>query len=117
PDRRRRYTRRAGGAGGPVLALLVSAVCLSTAAGISAPASRGPDAGVFLTFLEREDVGRINPEKGRFRSYLITSFQHYVSGEHARAHAAKRGGTKALLSLDLAEAERQYALEPFHDIT
>jgi RNA polymerase sigma factor (sigma-70 family) len=83
------------------------------------PAEQAEDLtqGFFLMFLERQNVARLNPQKGRFRSYLLTSLQHYVADEHSRADAAKRGGARAPFSLDLRTAEGRYALEPFHDVT
>jgi RNA polymerase sigma-70 factor (ECF subfamily) len=52
-----------------------------------------------------------DPQKGRFRSYLLTSLNHFVSDVAARTNALKRGGGKPALTLDVAEIEHRYALE------
>ena len=54
-------------------------------------------------FLRNADVGR-----GRFRSYLLTSFQNFVANEWRRDRAAKRGGG-LLVSLDYEGEERRVA--------
>jgi RNA polymerase sigma-70 factor (ECF subfamily) len=51
--------------------------------------------------LRRADVGR-----GRFRSYLLTSFQNFVANEWHRDRAVKRGGG-LLVSLDYEDEERR----------
>jgi RNA polymerase sigma-70 factor (ECF subfamily) len=52
------------------------------------------------SFLNRADLGR-----GRFRSYLLCSFQNYVTNAWHRDRAAKRGGGM-LVSLDYEGEER-----------
>lgn len=49
---------------------------------------------------------RANPERGRFRSLLLTSLQHFLKDAHAKGTARKRGGEVELISWDewLAEA-------------
>ena len=54
-------------------------------------------------FLRTADVGR-----GRFRSYLLSSFQNFVTNEWHRDRAAKRGGG-LLVSLDYEGEERRVA--------
>lgn len=46
----------------------------------------------FEDVLLRENVGTPDPEKGRFRSYLLGSVKHFLAGVHERGQAAKRGG-------------------------
>lgn len=61
----------------------------------------------FLTHLLRtEDLGPLNPEKGRLRAFLRAAFSNFIA-DHARHGARqKRGGTKADW-LDLESAELQ----------
>ncbi len=49
---------------------------------------------------------RANPERGRFRSLLLTSLQHFLKDAHAKRTARKRGGEVELISWDewMAEA-------------
>lgn len=70
----------------------------------------------FLHLLERQAIGGAQPEKGRFRTFLLTSFRHFLINAHARAAAMKRGGN-ALVQLDCPDAERRYLREPTYDLT
>ena len=47
----------------------------------------------FLRFLESGWYGRADPERGRFRSLLLTTLRHFLSDQRAQATAGKRGGT------------------------
>ena len=53
-----------------------------------------------------------DPDKGRFRSYLLTTLNHFLADTAERAACLKRGSGKPTLSLDAMVAERRYALEP-----
>jgi RNA polymerase sigma factor (sigma-70 family) len=68
--------------------------------------------GFFLRLLDREILQRAQPERGRFRSFLLASLKHFMINEYERARAAKRGGGAAPLTLDITAAEGRYALEP-----
>jgi len=61
--------------------------------------------GFFTRLLERRDIRSADPTRGRFRSFLLTALKRYVINEHARAVTDKRGGGRAALTLDFAEAE------------
>jgi RNA polymerase sigma factor (sigma-70 family) len=63
--------------------------------------------GFFALLLERRDFDAIRQEKGRLRSYLLTSLKHFLSNERNRAMAIKRGEGQRLIPLeDLHERER-----------
>jgi len=47
--------------------------------------------GFFALLLERRDLDTVRKEKGRLRSYLLTSLKHFLTNEHQRAMAIKRG--------------------------
>jgi RNA polymerase sigma-70 factor (ECF subfamily) len=68
--------------------------------------------GFFARLLEKNHLGQVNRDKGRFRSFLLASLRHYLSDERDRAHALKRGGGQRLISLDGQAAEERYRLEP-----
>jgi RNA polymerase sigma-70 factor (ECF subfamily) len=72
--------------------------------------------GFFLRLLEKDDLRAVAPEKGRFRSYLMAACMHFLANQRDHDRALKRGGGP-LISLDAAEAERRYALEPAHSLT
>jgi RNA polymerase sigma factor (sigma-70 family) len=65
--------------------------------------------GFFMKLLERESLRGVSPEKGRFRTFLLTVLKHYLINEAERARAQKRRGGKPELSLDYARAEREYS--------
>lgn len=64
--------------------------------------------GFFARFLEKGDVRDANPTRGRFRSFLLASFKHFLANEWDRTVAQKRGGGAAMLSLDFVAAEGKY---------
>ncbi len=68
--------------------------------------------GFFADILEKHDLRAADPERGRFRSFLLATLKHFLSDERDRVQAQKRGGGRKLLSLDFQEAESQYHLEP-----
>jgi len=71
----------------------------------------------FARLLERESLAHADPQRGRFRSFLLTSLQHFLSDEWDKANARKRGGGQPLLSLDFATEERRVAVEPADPLT
>jgi RNA polymerase sigma-70 factor (ECF subfamily) len=68
--------------------------------------------GFFAQMLRLKSLGKASRERGRFRSFLLASFQHYIADAYARSKAQKRGGDRAILSLDAVQAEERYTLEP-----
>jgi RNA polymerase sigma-70 factor (ECF subfamily) len=68
--------------------------------------------GFFADILEKHDLRAADPERGKFRSFLLATLKHFLSDERDHAHAQKRGGGRKLLSLDFQEAESQYHFEP-----
>lgn len=66
----------------------------------------------FERLLRRGIIGRADPARGRFRSFLLTALDHFLADEGEKQRAEKRGGGSPVLSLDLAAAERRLDLEP-----
>jgi DNA-directed RNA polymerase specialized sigma24 family protein len=64
--------------------------------------------GFFARLIEKGDLADADRTRGRFRSFLLTACQHYLSNERDRASAQKRGGGVRLLSIDLLAAEGRY---------
>lgn len=54
----------------------------------------------FERMLEREYLKDADPLRGRFRSFLLTAFKHFLSKEWEKAKAEKRGGAVHRISLD-----------------
>jgi len=62
--------------------------------------------GFFAVLLERRNLNKVRQEKGRLRSYLLTSLRHFLKDERNRAMAIKRGKGQSLIPLD-AVSERE----------
>jgi RNA polymerase sigma-70 factor (ECF subfamily) len=70
----------------------------------------------FIRVLEGRYLDRADPEKGRFRAFLLTSVKFFVADEEDRSAAQKRGGG-AILPLEFLSGEDRYQREPAHDET
>jgi RNA polymerase sigma-70 factor (ECF subfamily) len=66
----------------------------------------------FARLLEKDYLQAADPSRGKFRSFLLTAFQRFLTKEHARAAAQKRGGDRRPLSLDFQHGEQRYCHEP-----
>lgn len=66
----------------------------------------------FAELLEKNLVAKARPEKGRFRSFLLSSFQRHRSKHRRRMTAQKRGGQAKVLSLEELHAEERFTCEP-----
>ncbi len=71
----------------------------------------------FLRLLEKNSLAAASPERGRFRSFLLTSLKNFLANEWDRATAQKRGGGRERLSLDWETGESRLSLEPTHTDT
>jgi RNA polymerase sigma factor (sigma-70 family) len=73
--------------------------------------------GFFLSILKRHALKLADPARGKFRSFLLGSFQNFLADESDRAGALKRGGGREFLFLDAEEAESRYELEQTDQLT
>jgi DNA-directed RNA polymerase specialized sigma24 family protein len=82
------------------------------------PADRAQDLtqDFLIRVLEGRYLDRADREKGRFRSFLLTSLKFFVADEEDRDRARKRGGGM-LVSLEVGSGEERYQREPVHDET
>ncbi|MEO8429794.1 MAG: sigma factor [Verrucomicrobiota bacterium] len=67
--------------------------------------------------IAKRELPKANPEKGRFRFFLLLRLKHFLINEWERLRAEKRGGGASAVSLDALDAEQRYALEPSHEAT
>src|SRR6185295_3791790 len=79
--------------------------------------SKDLSQGFFSELLERDFLRGVSPEKGKFRTFLLTVLKRYLINESERKRAQKRGGGKAQLSLDFTRAERDFTIMPVSDET
>ncbi len=68
----------------------------------------------FARLLARNYLADVERAKGKFRSFLIASLNHFLANEWDRSQAKKRGGGHAFVSLD---AETRYRTEPADDLS
>jgi DNA-directed RNA polymerase specialized sigma24 family protein len=63
--------------------------------------------GFFAYLLEQRTLTRADQQKGRLRTFLLTSLQNFAFNEYDRVRALKRGGGREILSIEehLPEAE------------
>ena len=64
--------------------------------------------GFMASLLARDSFSRIEPGRGRFRSFLLAGMRNHLSDAASLARRLKRGGGAEHFSLD-ADAERGYA--------
>jgi RNA polymerase sigma factor (sigma-70 family) len=67
----------------------------------------------FMRVLEGRYLDRADPEKGRFRSFILTSLKFFVADDQDRQRAQKRGGG-AVVSFKFSSGEERYQREPGH---
>jgi RNA polymerase sigma-70 factor (ECF subfamily) len=68
--------------------------------------------GFFAVLLERRDLNKVRQEKGRLRSYLLTSLKHFLTNERNRAMAIKRGEGQRFVPLDQFHEGERAGFEP-----
>jgi RNA polymerase sigma-70 factor (ECF subfamily) len=61
--------------------------------------------GFFLHLVEHHTVARADPERGRFRSFLLGALRWFLANDREREHARKRGGECSFVSIDIADVE------------
>ena len=70
----------------------------------------------FVRVLEGRYLDRADPDRGRFRSFLLSSLKFFVADEEDRNRAQKRGAG-AVVPLEFSSGEERYQREPAHDET
>jgi len=80
--------------------------------GVSPEDAEDLTQGFFALLLERRDFDTVRKEKGRLRSYLLTSLKHFLTNERSRAMAIKRGQGQRLISLDQLHHGERAGFEP-----
>ena len=71
----------------------------------------------FARLLEKDVVQAADPQRGRFRSFLLASFKNFVANERDRERAQKRGSGQVIVGLDFESAEARYSAEPVDTLT
>ena len=66
----------------------------------------------FARFLEKGYLRYADRNRGRFRSFLLTSLKNFLINDWLKENREKRGGRRQILSLDEVMAESRLAGEP-----
>jgi RNA polymerase sigma-70 factor (ECF subfamily) len=75
--------------------------------GNSTEASKDITQGFFAELLAKDHLKTLKPERGKFRTFLLTALQHYMADQYDRDRAQKRGGGRTIVSLDFGKAESE----------
>ena len=94
-------------------AALIGDLCTGSSGGKASEPEEAEDLtqGFFALLLERRDFDAVRKEKGRLRSYLLTSLKHFLASEHRRAMTVKRGKGQQLIPLEELRANQQVEME------
>ena len=65
----------------------------------------------FARLLEKNYLAKADPNRGKFRTFLLRSLKNFLVNEWKRAGRLKRGGGVVFLSIDTSAAEDRYAAE------
>ena len=71
----------------------------------------------FAELLEKNFVKAADPQRGKFRAFLLTSLKNFLSKRWASQRALKRGGGQSVISLDFATADSEFRMEPSSGLT
>lgn len=71
----------------------------------------------FAKLIEKDFLQSIDPERGRFRWFLMDAIRKFAANWNARQNARKRGGDRNVFSLHFDDGENRYQREPVDGLT
>ena len=71
----------------------------------------------FARLLEKKYLRLADPDRGKFRAFLLKSLKHFLVNEWEKARTQKRGGGQCVIPLDADIAESRYVAEPAQALT
>lgn len=71
----------------------------------------------FCHLLEKKGIEKADPERGKFRAFLLTSLKNFLHNAWEKEKTAKRGGGKSPVSINLEQGESRFLSEPHHTLT
>ena len=71
----------------------------------------------FAAILEKERLRFADRHRGRFRSFLLSSMNHFILNQWRYDQATRRGGNCQMRSLDFAAGEASYLQIPSDQMT
>jgi RNA polymerase sigma-70 factor (ECF subfamily) len=66
----------------------------------------------FEKLLTKNQIALADPERGRFRTFLLRALENFLRNEYRDRETLKRGGDREIVSLEAEMAEERYAEEP-----
>lgn len=85
--------------------------------GFTASEAQDVTQGFFEQLIEKEFLKEVDPNKGRFRSFLLAAMKHFVLNHRKHAGRLKRGGDQIMVPFDSNEAETRFRAEPATEST
>jgi RNA polymerase sigma-70 factor (ECF subfamily) len=85
--------------------------------GYSAEDAQDLTQSFFAALLQKNYLDRANRERGRFRTFLLSSLENFLANEWDRSMAQKRGGGQRAVSWDEQNAEGRYLNELVDEMT
>lgn len=73
--------------------------------------------GFFVHLLGGDRIGGLDPELGKFRSYLLGAMNHFLNDRRKFENAQKRGGGQIPFSIEEERAENRFQNEPVDDLS
>jgi len=73
--------------------------------------------GFFAYLLEKESFKKLDRQKGKFRSFMLSALTNFLNNEWDKQQTLKRGGGIQIVSLDETRAEEIYLHEPVDTLT
>ena len=80
--------------------------------GLAPEAAEDGVQDLFVRLIEGQAFERLDPARGRFRSYLLAALQNDLIKAHEKRTALKRGGGAPVVPLDALDAERDLPALP-----
>jgi DNA-directed RNA polymerase specialized sigma24 family protein len=71
----------------------------------------------FAQLIAGEYVAEAKRERGRFRTFILTSLDHFLTNEWNRSQAQKRGGGVTFVSVEFAREQESHQVEPVDDMS
>lgn len=71
----------------------------------------------FVHLLQKRAISFAEPNRGRFRTFLLTSLQNFLRNEWRAGKALKRGGGKLPISMDFQNHESHRCIQPVSEET
>ncbi len=68
--------------------------------------------GFFAHLIGNQTLHAADQNRGKLRTFLLSSFTHFLGDERDKRQAWKRGGRTETISFDAIAAEERYQLEP-----